>query len=167
MFRSSIDLDHVYKNPFMTWCTLKICFRISTLQNFHTGPSLSKQLRFNSEKILKNQPCLLIHSRVDWKIKFAFVLEITLKVFWDATREESVLVRFNRPNNKIIFHNEPLIATTSATTSATKSATKNQRGSLWSENQRCNVMLVLLMVFSMVETRGISLRKCLTPWSIS
>ena len=105
--------------------------------------------------------CLFVW--VDWKIKFAFVLEITLKVFWDATREESVLARFNRPNSKIIFHNEPLIATTNAT----KSATKNQRGSLCSENQRCKVLIILIMMISMVETRGISLRKCLTPWSTS
>ena len=93
------------------------------------------------------------------RIKFAFVFEITLKVFWDATREESVLVRFNRPNNKIIFHNEPLIATTNAT----KSATKNQRGSLWSENQRCNELLVLLVEFSILETRGIVPEKVTEP----
>ena len=109
----------------------------------------------------QNQSSLPILSRVDWKIKFAFVLEITLKIFWDATREESVLVRFNRPNNKIIFHNEPLIATTNAT----KSATKNQRGSLWSENQRCKVLILLLMVFSMVETRGIYAITPLRPWN--
>ena len=147
--------------PFMTWCTHKICIRISTLQKFHTSPSLSKQLRFNSEKILKNQPCLLIRSRVDWKIKFASVLEVTLKVSWDATREASVLVRLNRTNNKIIFHNEPLIATTNAT----KSATKNQRGSLWSENQRCKVLILMIMMISMVETRGIYAITPLRPWN--
>jgi len=43
------------------------------------------------------------------------LLEVTLKAFWDATREESVLVRLNRPNKEMIFHNEPLIATTIAT----------------------------------------------------
>ena len=146
---------------FLSWHdTPQDFFRISTLQSFHTSLSLSKQLRFNSEKILKNQSFLPIPSRVDWKIKFASVLEVTWKVSWDATREASVLVRLNRTNNKIIFHNEPLIATTNATKSATK---KNQRGSKWSKNQLCNELLVLLMVFSMVETRGVSLRKCLTP----
>ena len=145
------------KIHFMTCCILKICFRIFTLQRFHSSPSLSKQLRFNSEKILKNQSCLPIPSRVDWKIKFASVLEVTLKVFWNATREGSLLVGLNRPNNEIIFHSEPLIATTIAT--------KNQRDSLWSEYQRCNVMLVLLMVIPMVETRGIYAITPLRPWN--
>ena len=100
---------------------------------------------------MTNQPCLPIRSRVDWKIKFASVFEVISEVFWYATREESVLLRLYCSDNEIICHSEPLIATKSATIFAIK----KQRGSLWSENQYCKVLILLTKVFWMVETRGI------------